>query len=244
MENMFNIDISKESTMSAQPSTRTRRHRFATETPLRGTATAAQTITAPAATMIGTAAHTVPLPAAVKTLAWSAEEPDDIADPIDSAGDDTAAESARVLPWYLRSGLLVSATAALLVLAAAGLIMTLHRGGASITVPAVKSNSTAPAVAAHVDAPPNTPVDASPPPTATQPVVVDQVTNVPGNPQVSTRHVQLPTHGVAPPASPAPQPTPPTSTPKPVEHWPPHRGTWDKHPTWDSHQPRDWDLSR
>jgi hypothetical protein len=75
------LDISKESTMFAQPSAYSRHHRSASEMrPLCGTAPDAQTLMAPAATIIDTAAHTLPRPAYVSALAWSAELPDHTAD--------------------------------------------------------------------------------------------------------------------------------------------------------------------
>jgi hypothetical protein len=219
--------------MSAQPSTLRRENLSATETaPIWGIVPADQTITAPAAT-IDTAAHTVSRPVAVLALAWSAEEPDDVADPIDSAWHHSPAKSAPVPPRYLRTGLLVAA-GALAVVASAGLILSLHGGGASVAVPAGTSSSATPSVTVHV-APPTTPEAAPPPPMATPTVIADQVASVPRHPQSSTPHVQHTTPVYAPSAPPAPVPTNPPWTPKPIEHWPPDGSTEPKPPTWGNH---------
>ena len=220
--------------MFAQPSTATRPQRSSTDTqPLWGLAPGVQTATAPAAAVIDTAAHTVPQSAS-PALAWSAEEPDDISDPLDWARDQNAAESARVLPWYLRPGLLLAAAVAVVAIAAAGLILSLHGGGPTIAVPAVKPNSTAPSAAGQTVATPTTSAEA-PPPTASPTVVVDQASDVPRAPQTSIPQVSAPTQIVTPSALPAPQPAPPTWTPKPVEHWPPY-GSSRQPPIWGSHR--------
>lgn len=224
--------------MFAQPSTLSRQNLSAPETPpLWGIAAADQTITAPAATVLDTAAHTVPRPVAVLALAWSAEESDDIADPIDSAWHHSTAKSGPAPSRYLRTGLLVAA-GAVAVVAFAGFILSLHGGGASIAVPAGTSSSATAPVTVNV-APPTTPEAAPPPPTATQTVIADQVVSVPRHPQASTPHVQPTTPVVAPSASPAPEPTNPTWTPKPIEHWPPYGSTEPKPPKWGSHPPID-----
>lgn len=204
--------------MFAQPSTATQPQRSSTDTqPPWGLAPGVQTATAPAAAVIDTAAHTVPQSTS-PALAWSAEEPDDISDPLDRACDQNAAESARVLPWYLRPGLLLAAAVAVVAIAAAGLILSLHGGGPTIAVPAVKPNSTAPSAGRQTVATPTTSAEAPP-----------QQTSIPQG--------SAPTQIVTPSALPAPQPAPPTWTPKPVEHWPPYGSSWPKPPISGSHPP-------
>jgi hypothetical protein len=230
MARMFDTDINKESTMSAQTSTLHPFYRSATETQSdSGLATADQTITAPAAELIDTSAHTVAQPAGALALAWSAEEPDLLAwaaeepeerpDPLAWAFKNDE-EEADPGPWYLRPILLVAAAGVVAAVALAGLVLSLHRGGGENAVPAVTSGPAALPVTASV-IPPTT-VE-TPPPPPTQTVVVDQVPNIPRIPQTSATHLAPPTQVAAP----APSPSPPTWTPKPAEHWPPY---WKLHP--------------
>jgi hypothetical protein len=221
MARMFDTDINKESTMSAQTSTLRPFYRSANETQSNlGLATVDQTITAPAAELIDTSAHTVAQPAAALALAWSAEEPKERPDPLAWAFENDEAEADPGRPWYLRPRLLVAAAGVVAAVALAGLVLSLHRGGGENAVPAVTSGPTAPPVTTSV-IPPT--IADTPPPPPTQTVIVDQVPNIPRIPQTSTTHVASPTQVAAP----APAPSPPTWTPKPTEHWPPY---WKLHP--------------
>jgi len=215
--------------MFPQPLACSGHHRWATDTqPLSGTAPDAQTLMAPAATTIDTAAHTLPRPAYVSAPAWSAEEPDHIADCIDVAGDlHPADEPVEAPPWYVRPRLLFSAAVGVLAVAAAGLVLTLQTRGTSAQAPAIKSVATAPAVTTVVDTHQAAPVTAPPTPTAPQTVVATQPPTVPAHSHNWT----------APASSLAPPPAPPTRPAQRVEHWPPHRSTWPTPPTSGYHLP-------
>lgn len=227
---IFDTDINRESTMSAQTSTLHPFNRSATDTQSdSGLAAADHTITAPAAELIDTSTHPVAQPAGALALAWSVEAPDPLAwaaeqpeerpDPLAWAFENDENEADPGRPWYLRPRLPVAAAGVVAAVALAGLALSLHRGGGDNAVPAVTSGPAAAPVTASV-IPPTT-VETTPPPTQT--VVVDQVSSIPRIPQTSTTHLAPPTHVAAP----APSPSPPTWTPKPAEHWPPY---WKLHP--------------
>jgi hypothetical protein len=173
-----------------------------------------QPVTTPAPAIVDTAARTAPRMAAVLALAWSAEDPDDIAPdsalPAERFDAAEAAESTAALWRYLRPGLLFAAAGALTLVAIAGLLVTLRTGSVSIA-PAIKTASPPPSVAAVVTPPPQ----AAPPPPSRAPTVTTA--------QVSPHSATLPR--AVPSATPTPPPPPhPTPTPKPASNWPPYHG--------------------
>jgi hypothetical protein len=171
------------------------------------------------------AANTGRLPASVSALAWSAEQHDYSADPIDAANP-SAAESFPGPRWYLRPRLLASSAAGLVAVAAAGLFLTLHSTSPSVAAPAATPSSTAqPPVS--VSAPPPTPVN-------------HMASNRHAHTGQTHRH-----HSMSRPSSPAPpqsnspvpqssSPVPQSSSPAPqyVEHQAPYRTTSTTLPDW------------